>query len=195
MFCRYGDRRTFCNDTGIYYTSMEEKAIISLIIQGFFVVYPYRRKSSRFFSALFMVSCFHAIPLPAGEKKERTIRMFSNCLAVGAGGFAGAVGRYLIGLIPILHRGAFPLHTLLINIVGAVLIGAVTKSAQNVPGLSPNLLLFLKVGVCGGFTTFSTFSLESLTLLESGKITLFFLYAGLSLVLCIAGVALGRALV
>lgn len=118
--------------------------------------------------------------------------MLSNCLAVAAGGAIGAVGRYLIGLLPILQRGAFPLSTLLINLAGAFLIGLITETAQGPSGMDPHLLLFLKVGLCGGFTTFSTFSLEGLTLLESGRTGLFALYAGLSLVLCIAGVALGK---
>ena len=121
--------------------------------------------------------------------------MVSNCLAVGAGGFVGAVFRYLVGLIPQLQRGGFPLHTLLINVLGAVLIGAVAQKAGTVSGMNPTLLLFLKVGVCGGFTTFSTFSLEGVGLLESGRTGLFFLYALLSVALCLGGVLLGRALV
>ena len=121
--------------------------------------------------------------------------MVSNCLAVGAGGFVGAVFRYLVGFIPQLQRGAFPLHTLLINIVGAILIGAVAEKAGTASGMNPTLLLFLKVGVCGGFTTFSTFSLEGVGLLESGRTGLFFLYALLSVALCLVGVLLGRTLV
>lgn len=120
--------------------------------------------------------------------------MLYNCLAVGAGGALGAVCRYLVGLVPLLQRGAFPLGTLLINLAGAVLIGAVTGRAQGVAGMDPRLLLFLKVGLCGGFTTFSTFSLESLTLLEQGRTGLFGLYAAASVALCLAGVWLGRQL-
>ena len=120
--------------------------------------------------------------------------MVSNCLAVGAGGFVGAVFRYLVGFIPQLQRGAFPLHTLLINVVGAILIGAVAEKAGAASGMNPTLLLFLKVGVCGGFTTFSTFSLEGVGLLESGRTGLFFLYALLSVALCLGGVLLGRTL-
>ena len=120
--------------------------------------------------------------------------MVSNCFAVGAGGFVGAVFRYLVGFIPQLQRGAFPLATLLINLVGAILIGAVAEKAGSVSGMNPTLLLFLKVGVCGGFTTFSTFSLEGVGLLESGRTGLFFLYALLSVALCLGGVLLGRAL-
>ena len=54
--------------------------------------------------------------------------MFSNFLAVGAGGAIGAMGRYAVGLIPALQRGAFPLHTLLINLGGAILIGMAAAS-------------------------------------------------------------------
>lgn len=117
--------------------------------------------------------------------------MFSNFLAVGAGGAIGAMGRYAVGLIPALQRGAFPLHTLLINLGGAILIG----SAQRWTDLSPTLLLFWRVGICGGFTTFSTFSLESLTLLENGRTWLFALYALLSVALCLAGVWLGKTMI
>lgn len=121
--------------------------------------------------------------------------MFSNFLAVGAGGAIGAMGRYAVGLIPALQRGAFPLHTLLINLGGAILIGMAAASAQRWADLSPSLLLFWRVGICGGFTTFSTFSLESLTLLESGRTGLFALYALLSVALCLVGVWLGKGMV
>ena len=121
--------------------------------------------------------------------------MFSNFLAVGAGGAIGAMGRYAVGLIPALQRGAFPLHTLLINLGGAILIGMAAASAQRWTDLSPTLLLFWRVGICGGFTTFSTFSLESLTLLENGRTWLFALYALLSVALCLVGVWLGKGMV
>ncbi|MFR1233274.1 MAG: fluoride efflux transporter FluC [Evtepia gabavorous] len=84
--------------------------------------------------------------------------MFCNCLAVGAGGALGAVCRYGMSLLPVLQRGAFPLPTLLTNLLGAILIGLVVGAGQRWANLSPTLLLFLRVGVCGGFTTFSTFS-------------------------------------
>ncbi len=119
--------------------------------------------------------------------------MLSNCLFVGLGGGAGAVCRYLAGMIPVLQRGAFPLPTLVINFVGSFLIGLIAQRAGGAAGMDPHLVLLLKVGFCGGFTTFSTFSLESLTLLEEGRLGLFTLYAVLSLILCIAGVALGKA--
>lgn len=120
--------------------------------------------------------------------------MLPDLLAVGAGGFCGASLRYLVGLIPALQRGAFPLHTLLINLGGALLIGLVAGAAQSGGTIEPRLLLFLKVGLCGGFTTFSTFSLEGLGLLESGRTGLFLLYVLLSVALCLGGVWLGKQL-
>lgn len=118
--------------------------------------------------------------------------MLLNCVAVGAGGFLGAVLRYLMGLIPFLQRGSLPYHTLLINLLGAILIGMIVKTADSTQLLSPSAVLFLKVGVCGGFTTFSTFSLESLELLESGRPAAFAVYVAASIVLCLAGVFGGK---
>ena len=119
--------------------------------------------------------------------------MLSNCIFVGRGGGAGAICRYLMGMLPVLQRGAFPLATLTINLLGSFLIGLIAQRANGPSGMDPNLVLLLKVGFCGGFTTFSTFSLESLTLLEEGRWGMFTLYAVLSVVLCIAGAALGKA--
>lgn len=111
-------------------------------------------------------------------------------LCVGFGGFVGAVGRYLLGLVP--YEGDFPLMTFLINFVGAVAIGAIFEAATVWPRMSDNAVLFLKTGVCGGFTTFSAFSLETLTLLERGKYATGALYACGSVLVCLVGVMLGR---
>ena len=81
----------------------------------------------------------------------------------------------------------------MINGVGAVVIGLVVAAGVRTD-LSPTLLLFLQVGVCGGFTTFSTFSLESLVLLEDGHTGLFAAYVLASVGLCLAGVWLGKGL-
>lgn len=118
--------------------------------------------------------------------------MVLNCLAVGAGGFLGSVLRYLVGLIPFLHKGALPLQTLLVNVIGAILIGMIVKSSESYEGLGENVVLFLKVGICGGFTTFSTFALESLNIMQEGKSLIGLLYIGMSVVLCIAGVYAGK---
>ncbi|WP_080798452.1 fluoride efflux transporter CrcB [Arabiibacter massiliensis] len=113
-------------------------------------------------------------------------------LLVGAGGFIGAVARYLLGLVP--YGGDFPLMTFVVNFVGAVAIGAVVEAANGEGAIPPEAALFLKTGVCGGFTTFSTFSLETLTLFEEGRHAMAALYAGGSLAACVLGVAAGRLL-
>lgn len=118
-----------------------------------------------------------------------------NCIAVGAGGFMGSVWRYLMGRIPFLNKWSIPFHTLTVNIMGAIFIGMIVKCADSWGATDSAAVLFLKVGLCGGFTTFSTFSLEALGLLQSGRWLLFGLYAVLSLVLCIGGVMIGKWLV
>lgn len=121
--------------------------------------------------------------------------MIINCLAVGAGGFVGSVFRYLIGLIPVLHKGVIPWQTLLVNVAGAVLIGMIVKYTQLHGDVSPQTVLFLKVGICGGFTTFSTFALESAGLLQSGNQLTALVYAVVSVILCLLGVFLGQSLI
>ena len=115
----------------------------------------------------------------------------TSLLAVGMGGALGAIGRYGLSLLPL--RGEFPLLTLITNLLGAVLIGFIAGWAGR-GRLSDHWTLFWKTGVCGGFTTFSTFSLETLTLLEKGKWLLGGSYMVLSVVLCLLGVALGQRL-
>ena len=113
-------------------------------------------------------------------------------LCVGAGGFCGAIARYLLGLLP--YQGQFPLITFVINFTGAVAIGAVVEAASIRPGmLPPNAVLFLKTGLCGGFTTFSTFALETTGLLQSGRYLPAALYVLLSLGLSLAAVFLAES--
>ena len=109
-----------------------------------------------------------------------------NILAVGLGGFIGAVLRYLIGLIPVKENMVFPVKTFCINIFGCLLIGFITVLASRKPEINPKWILFLKVGICGGFTTFSTFALETTDLIKGGHIGIAFLYAMLSAVIGIA---------
>lgn len=117
--------------------------------------------------------------------------MLTNCLFVGLGGALGAVGRYLAGLLSL--PWDFPLTTLCVNFLGAVVIGAVASLAAALP-LAPHAVLFLKTGLCGGFTTFSTFSLETVGLFEARRYAAGCGYAVLSVLLCLAGILLGRAL-
>ena len=77
----------------------------------------------------------------------------SGFFFVAAGGALGAAGRYAVSLLP--YTGSFPVLTLLTNFAGALLIGFIVGV-----GGSRNATLFWKTGVCGGFTTFSTFSLR-----------------------------------
>ncbi len=112
-------------------------------------------------------------------------------LAVAAGGAVGAACRYAVSLIPL--KSGFPWLTLVTNIIGALLIGFIVGAAQR-RGLSQNAVLFLKTGVCGGFTTFSTFSLEALTLAEEGRKAESAVYIAASVVCCIAGVWFGRTI-
>ena len=111
---------------------------------------------------------------------------------VALGGALGAAGRYALSLIPV--RTEFPFITLITNILGAVAIGFIAGLLSARDNLSPNVSLFWKTGVCGGFTTFSTFSLEAWQLMEKGNYLLSALYALLSVVCCVAGVWIGRKL-
>ena len=112
-------------------------------------------------------------------------------LFVGLGGAVGAMLRYAISLIP--YKGGFPLLTFVTNIIGALLIGFIVGYASK-RNVSDSLMLFLKTGLCGGFTTFSTFSLEAYNLFVSGSKILAVCYAVLSAVCCIIGVWLGITL-
>ena len=110
-----------------------------------------------------------------------------NFLLVALGGGLGCMGRYSLSLLP--PVGDFPLWTLLTNLLGALVIGFVA----GISGSSGDRwTLFWKTGFCGGFTTFSTFSLEAYQLLQSGKYVLAVLYLLLSVGLCLLGVWAGQ---
>lgn len=118
-----------------------------------------------------------------------------ECLIVGVGGLVGTVCRYLLSLLPFAKTGGFPIVTLLINVVGALLIGVLAALAARYEGVNADLLAFLRIGVCGGFTTFSTFALETADLFGAGKAVGGVLYVALSLILGLLAVWLGKALV
>ena len=115
----------------------------------------------------------------------------SGFLFVGLGGAVGAMLRYAISLIP--YRGSFPILTLVTNVSGALLIGYIAGVTTQ-KHLPENAVRFLKTGDCGGFTTFSTFSLEAYTLSMDGKYTQAGLYAVLSVGLCLFGIFVGMYL-
>lgn len=121
-----------------------------------------------------------------------------NVLSVGIGGFLGAVSRYLLGKIPMHIVEGFPMNTFITNILGAIVIGVVFAATAKLGGSDSNMVLFLKTGFCGGLTTFSTFSLEGMQLLQDGHMGMFAAYALLSVGICVfacwAGTAIGNAI-
>lgn len=116
-------------------------------------------------------------------------------LAVGFGGFLGTVLRYLLTLIPVSEKTAFPVITLLINLFGALAIGILAGFAARYKGIDSNLMAFLRVGICGGFTTFSTFALEITNLFDAGRVWMGAVYMLLSMVLGVAAVLAGKTLI
>lgn len=120
----------------------------------------------------------------------------SKVLMVGAGGFIGAILRYSVSLY-MAKIGQFdiPLGTLLVNALGGFLIGAIMEFSLSTELISPELRLFLTTGILGGFTTFSTFSYETVALLSDRAYMLGFLNVVLNLFLSIFGVVLGRLVV
>ncbi len=116
----------------------------------------------------------------------------SGFIWVAFGGALGAVCRYAISLIPV--KTTFPILTLVTNLIGAVLIGFIVGIVSNKQDVSANSVLFWKTGVCGGFTTFSTFSLEAFTLFENKAYVSGGIYIALSVLGCIAGVFIGKKL-
>ncbi|MGE4045597.1 MAG: fluoride efflux transporter CrcB [Acetobacteraceae bacterium] len=118
-------------------------------------------------------------------------------LAVAAGGAVGSLARFwLTAVMTGLTGPRFPWGTLLINVVGSFVIGVVggyTLTPQRI-ALHPDVRIFLMTGVCGGFTTFSAFSLQTLELFEAGEVLAAGFYAVASVVLCVGFVWLGWVL-
>jgi len=114
-------------------------------------------------------------------------------IAAGIGGFLGTVCRYLLTLIPLSEKTAFPAVTLAINVLGAFAIGALAGLSDRYGGIDPELMAFLRVGVCGGFTTFSAFALEITRLFGGGRPWMGAAYVLLSLGLGAIAVLAGEA--
>ena len=118
-------------------------------------------------------------------------------LAVALGGAIGSVARFwLTGVVASITGPRFPWGTLLINVLGSFIIGFVASLGLQ-PGRTPppfDLRIFLMTGVCGGFTTFSAFSLQTLELLQRGDIQPALGYIGSSVALCLAVVWAGWTL-
>jgi fluoride exporter len=113
---------------------------------------------------------------------------------IAVGSAIGGVSRFLVGgLMQRATAGTFPLGTLIVNLTGSFLLGAILRYAVDTPTLTPELRAFLTIGFCGGYTTFSTFSYETAAMLEDGEWTRAGMYVALSLFLSLAATFLGFA--
>ena len=111
--------------------------------------------------------------------------MLRTLLIVGIGGFLGSISRYLSQVVAgKIFSSGFPAGIFIVNIVGCLLIGIVYALSERGNLLTAEMRLFLAVGFCGGFTTFSTFSYDNLMLLKDGSV-------GLLLINTFGSVALG----
>ena len=120
--------------------------------------------------------------------------MIVNCLIVGAGGCVGAIARYLLGLAIPAHQSGFPLGTFAVNAIGAFAIAFVATWFLRNAGLDGRALLFLMTGVCGGFTTFSSFTWESLQLIQRGDALIAGAYIVGSCAVCLVAALAGQQL-
>jgi CrcB protein len=113
-------------------------------------------------------------------------------LLVGTGGFVGSISRYLVSqLMQKTFETTFPLGTLVVNIVGSFLIGIIYALSEQSEILSAEWRVFLAVGFCGGFTTFSSFAYENFAMANIQQFLFSALYIGLSLILGLLAVYLG----
>ncbi len=117
-------------------------------------------------------------------------------LLIGTGGFLGSVLRYLVsGSVQAASQSiAFPCGTLAVNVVGCFLIGFLSELAESRSLFSPDTRAFLVVGILGGFTTFSAFGNETMSLLRDGERTLAMMNVGAQMLFGIGAVWLGYTL-
>ena len=118
-------------------------------------------------------------------------------LSVALGGALGSLARYFVTeAVTSLAGAAFPWGTVLVNVTGCALIGALAGASALLPKSMPPSFVreFLIIGICGGYTTFSAFSLQTFQLLQTGHAARALANVGLSVVLCLAATAGGYAL-
>ncbi|MPQ45818.1 fluoride efflux transporter CrcB [Marinifilum sp. N1E240] len=118
--------------------------------------------------------------------------MLRTLLIIGMGGFFGSVSRYLLGQG--LHRifdTIFPIGTMTVNILGSFIIGVVYSLAERDNLINPEMRMFLAVGFCGGFTTFSSFAFDKLNLLKDSGFLYLSVYLAGSVFLGLLAVYLG----
>lgn len=118
----------------------------------------------------------------------------TNVLAVALGSAIGGAGRYLLGAVLQRPGVGFPVGTLVVNVLGCFAIGVILRIGVDPQAMTPATRAFLTAGVCGGFTTFSTFSVETLALLESGAWGRGTAYIMASVMLSVMAAALGYGL-
>lgn len=119
---------------------------------------------------------------------------FATCLIVMAGGALGTLMRYLVSLFALPISSQLPWGTIIVNITGSFIIGlfgTLTLAHGRFP-VSDEFRLFVMIGICGGYTTFSSFSLQTLDLLRDGALGRAALNIVLSVALCIGAVAIGH---
>lgn len=122
--------------------------------------------------------------------------MIKMILLVGAGGFVGSVARFLSQqLVARYYPSSFPWGTLLVNITGCFLIGLLYALSEKGALISPEMRLLLATGFCGGFTTFSSFAYENITLMQDGQLLYTFLYIASSIIIGFLAAYLGVILV
>lgn len=119
--------------------------------------------------------------------------MFRSLVIVGAGGAAGSMARYLVSyLFSKFTTSSFPFATFSINVIGSLLIGMLFGLSARNQWLQAGGMLLLASGFCGGFTTFSTFALENVNLMQKGQSIFPIMYISLSvivgLLLCRVGI-------
>lgn len=121
--------------------------------------------------------------------------MIRNIILVALGGAVGSVARYLLSAAVQGHVSTgFPWGTMVVNVLGCLAIGFITSLAAQHSVISPQLKLLLATGFCGGFTTFSTFMQESLTLSSTGNHAVAMLYVAVSVVLGFIAATVGMQL-
>lgn len=122
--------------------------------------------------------------------------MYRTLFFIGIGSFCGGILRFLLTRLVQNHfLQAFPLGTLVVNVLGCLLIGIFYGLFERGSMLNPDLRMFFTVGLCGGFTTFSTFLNENFMLLRDQNFCYFLLYTTLSFVIGLVAIYLGHLIV
>ena len=122
--------------------------------------------------------------------------MLKSLLIAGLGGFIGTALRFAVGrYIQVYHDTVFPWGTFAVNILGSLVIGILFGLSEKGDFISPEWRVFLTVGLCGGFTTFSSLSLDAFILMQDKEWLRFFAYTSLSFTLGLFAVYLGRTLI